>query len=81
MESAVKKAGVPMDERLVYPLVTKSGVNRSGTTVHYYFNYSAQPKTFVYASAAGAELLSNSQVNQNQTLTLEPWGVMIIAAK
>lgn len=66
------------DQQLSFPLIVKSGVNRQGRAIRYYYNYSAQPLSFKYPHEAGQELLSGDAVGQDEELTLDAWGVMII---
>jgi len=76
---AVKKAKLwGNDQELQFPLITRSGVNQRRKTVHYYFNYSAQPGTVRYPHGAGRELLAGTAVRQGQEVPLTPWGVQII---
>jgi beta-galactosidase len=79
LEDAVRKAGLwAADQDLAFPLVTKSGVNRQGKTVHFYFNYSARAGAFQYPHAAGKDLLSGQTVAKGSQQQLSPWGVMIV---
>lgn len=66
------------DPALHFPLITKSGVNEQGKKVHYYFNYSAAPKTVSYPHKNGKELLFNTAVLENGVLNLAAWGVNIV---
>jgi beta-galactosidase len=79
LRGALEKANIwGVDQTLSYPLITKSGVNQQGKRVHYFFNYSAAPKTVSYSYKNGKELLSNVAVLQNGVLNLEGWGVKIV---
>ncbi|MFB5265820.1 beta-galactosidase [Paenibacillus enshidis] len=76
---AVIQAGLwGVDQKLSFPLITKSGVNEAGKTIRYYFNYSDQPAELVYPHGQGTELFENSAVRNGQTIGLERWGVKII---
>ncbi len=76
---AIKSAGLTsQDQQLPASVHVKHGTNRAGKQLHYYFNYSSQPKTFPYPYAAGHDLLSDSAITANQSLTLKPWEVAII---
>ncbi len=66
------------DQQLHFPLITRSGVNAMGRTLHYYFNYSGEAVQFVYPHKAGTELLEDKPVSRKEELTLKPWGVFII---
>ncbi|MCF2717240.1 beta-galactosidase [Paenibacillus sp. UKAQ_18] len=77
--SVAKKAGVwGLDQEASYPIIVKSGTNELGRTIRYYFNYSEQAGSVVYPHGDGKELIGEHAVTQGQTLTLEPWGVIII---
>jgi beta-galactosidase len=56
----------------------KSGVNRSGHTIHYFFNFSAGSQHVPYPYLAGVELLSGIAVTKGGELSLDPWGVAIV---
>lgn len=76
---AVIQAGLwGADQKLAFPLITKTGVNEDGKTIRYYFNYSDQPMEFVYPHGQGTELFENSTVHNSQTIGLGRWGVKII---
>lgn len=66
------------DQQLQFPLIVKSGVNSRGHSLHYYFNYSAQPKHFNYPYGEARELLSGRRVAQGAKIELAPWGMQII---
>ncbi len=79
LKEALEKANLwGMNNELHFPLIVKTGVNKNGKKIHYYFNYSANPKTFNYPHKKGKELLSNNTITQNATMTLEAWGIKII---
>lgn len=79
LKEALTKANLwRVDQALYFPLITKSGVNQQGKKVHYYFNYSANPSTVKYPYNGGKNLLSNTSVTQNATLSLGAWGMEII---
>lgn len=75
----IEKLGIKTpDQDLHWPLITKSGTNENGHTVHYYYNYSSDPKEFVYPYKNGTELLSGAKVNHQQNLQIDPWDVLIV---
>jgi beta-galactosidase len=79
LADAVKKAGLwGVDQQLYFPLITKSGVNKDGKKIHYYFNYSSSPVTFSYPYKNGKELLSNETMDNNKQVTLPACGVNIV---
>ncbi len=76
---SLKRAGLTSrDQQLPASVHVKHGINRAGKQLHYYFNYSSEPKAFSYRYAAGHDLLSDSPIIGNQSLTLKPWDVAII---
>ncbi|HTR29028.1 MAG TPA: beta-galactosidase [Puia sp.] len=79
ISDAVERAGVrSADQQLGFPLIVRSGVNRYGNAVHYYFNYSGEGKKFRYPYPTGEELLADTRVRKWDSLALAPWGVAII---
>jgi beta-galactosidase len=79
LATAVEEAGIrTVDQDLAFPLIVRSGVNRYGRAIHYYFNYSGEARSFVYPHARGVELLSGKSVEMGETVTLEPWGVVVM---
>jgi beta-galactosidase len=79
LQDVITKAGLwSADQQVAFPLITKSGVNQHGKSIHYYFNYSAVKKVAVYPHNKGIELLSNKTILKNGQLELEPWGVLIV---
>lgn len=79
VEDAVRKAGLwSADQDIAFPLITKSGLNRQGKAVRYYFNYSARATSFRYPHAPGTSLLSGRPVARDSQQELPPWGVLIV---
>ncbi|GGG16685.1 beta-galactosidase [Paenibacillus abyssi] len=80
LERAVKEAGLwSEDQELSFPLIMKSGVNREGRAIRYYFNYSDQASEFRYPYSNGRELLTEAAIAKDQTVSIDRWGVLIIA--
>jgi beta-galactosidase len=78
----LKEAGLTSSDRdLPAPVRVKHGSNRSGKTLHYYFNYSGDPQTFSYAYGSGMDLLAEAAVDRGQKLTLKPWDAAIVEEK
>jgi beta-galactosidase len=46
--------------------------------VHFYYNYSSEPINFDYPHSEGLELVSEEEVNGDQSLILAPWDILII---
>lgn len=79
LHQALERAGAKTpDQELHWPVITKWGVNDSGNVIRYYYNYSSEPKTFNYPYKGGLELLSGKKVSARSTLTIDPWGVLIL---
>jgi len=66
------------DQKIHWPIITKSGINEAGNTIRYYYNYSSEPAKFVYPHKDGTELISGGKVANNETLAIEPWDILII---
>jgi beta-galactosidase len=69
------------DQTLPSPVRVKHGVNRFGKTLHFYLNYSSEAQSFKYAYGAGMDLLTEREVTQGETLTLNPWDAAIVEEK
>ena len=79
LERALNQAQVHgPGENLPTAVRVKNGTNRAGKTIHYYFNFSANPQRVSYAYSGGTELLKNNPVTQGAGILLEPWGVAIV---
>lgn len=80
LEGSLKQAGLwNEDQKIYFPLITKSGINNQGKTIRYFFNYSAQAKTFIYTQGKnGTDLLTSKKVAKNSEINLAPWGMLII---
>jgi beta-galactosidase len=79
LADAVKKSGLwGMDQQLYFPLVTKSGLNKSGKIIHYYFNYSSSPASFNYPYKGSKELFSDEIIINNKQMTLGAWEAKIV---
>ena len=76
------RAGIrTVDQDLHWPLVTKSGINDAGKTVHYYYNYTSQASSLIYPHKAGTELVAGKAVAQGSSLEIGPWDVLIVEEK
>lgn len=63
--------------RVTFPINIKSGTNKSGKRVHFYFNYSDKVRMQKYAYENAKELVSDTMIQKGDTITLEPWSVYI----
>ncbi|MCK4990067.1 MAG: hypothetical protein KAS29_06255, partial [Bacteroidales bacterium] len=61
-----------------WPLIAKSGMNGDGNEVHFYYNYSSEEISFSYPHPSGTELDSGMQLIKGESLTVEPWDILII---
>lgn len=61
-----------------FPLIIREGVNDFGKRVRFYFNYSGEKQTAICKGISGTELLSGRKIMEQETLPLEPWGVVIV---
>lgn len=61
-----------------FPLIIREGVNDFGKRVRFYFNYSDEKQTAICKGISGTELLSGRKMMEQETLSLEPWGVVIV---
>jgi len=79
LEGAVKDAGLwGKDQELKFPIIVKSGTNQLGKVIHYYFNYSGEPKSFIYPYAKGKALLTDEKTEAQSQINLPAWGFTII---
>lgn len=82
LKSELEKLGLTgPDQALPAAVHAQHGVNRMGKTLHYYFNYSADPVEFTYPYAAGTNLLGSAAVAKGQRISLGPWDVAIVEEK
>lgn len=72
------KAGIITADSFVFPIIIKSGVNAEGNTIHYVFNYSGQGNNILVPYANVKDLITEREYHQNDSLSLEPWGVSIL---
>lgn len=66
------------EQQTSFPIVIKSGKNRDGNIVHYYFNYSSEMQKQPYLHPVSTELLSNKQISTGDMLELPSWGFAIL---
>jgi beta-galactosidase len=66
------------DQDLPATVHVKHGTNLQGKAIHYYMNYSSNPRTFKYVYNAGQDLLTNAEVTPSQSIILKPWDLVII---
>jgi beta-galactosidase len=79
LQSVLKDEGlIGPDQQLPSHIQARSGVNRFGHTIRYYFNYSGAEASFSYPHKSGTDLLSNKRVANADKVTLGPWDLAII---
>jgi beta-galactosidase len=79
IRDVLKRAGLTSpDETLTRAVRTRHGRNREGKLLHYYFNYSGQEQSVVYAYGNGSDLITGSSIARGQMLKLKPWDLAII---
>lgn len=69
------------DQELPPAIHAVHGVNRRGTALDYYFNYSATPVTMTWHEPVGADLLTGKVMADGQMVTLQPWDLAIVERK
>lgn len=75
---AADRKGIATQERsLQFPVITRSGTNADGQTLHYIFNYTYDTVTVKYPFADSGSLLDDQKLTKGDEVTLEPWGVVI----
>jgi len=78
--AALESAGVrSADAGLPPEIRAKHAVLADGTTVHAFFNFSSQPRTFVYGYPGSRDILSGRKIVKSQEITLPPWDLVIVA--
>jgi len=79
MLETLKIAGVPLtDAELPAGVKVKHGTLPSGQAAHFYFNFSANRREFVYPYEDGRDILVDKLISKSKKLALEPWGLAII---
>ncbi len=79
LQSVLQEKGlIGPDQQLPSHIQARTGVNRFGKTIRYYFNYSGNPATFTYRHKAGTDLLASRAVKGDETVTLAPWDLAIV---
>lgn len=77
--SVLKEADMVGPDQSLPPTVrVKEGVNDQGKHIDYYLNYSNSPATFTYSHKSGVDLLTGKKVATSDSVTLNPWDLMIV---
>lgn len=78
LQTVLRNAGLwGAEQSVCFPVIIKSGVNRAGNEIHYYFNYSGDVIQQTYLHGKATELLSGKRTEANEKITLKPWGFFV----
>jgi beta-galactosidase len=80
LQNVLSQAEVELPEEH-FPVIIRKGTNDLGKTVRFYLNYSDKPQSVKYKYADGIDLLNDTTVNENNFISVEPWGLNIIEEK
>ncbi len=82
IRQAIEAAGLTGPDQQAPPgLCIRHGRNAGGRILHFYLNFSAQPKTTAYAYADGTELLGNKPLRRGERLEIAAWDLAIVAER
>ncbi len=80
--SQCKELGIYNEEKnLKFPIIHKNSLSNSGKAIHFYLNYSDQDHVLKYNYNKGKELLLNKEIKENESISLTPWGIVIVEEK
>ena len=71
-------AGIISSESDVFPIIQRSGINKAGKAIRYFFNYSSESKEITHNYPTSKELISGKTVKEGDHVTLPPWGILIM---
>ena len=77
LEKWLRQAEVDMTEEK-YPVIVRKGTNDYGKTVRYYLNYSGTEQEVLYRYGEGTEILTGTQVQHKERMTVGPWDLRIV---
>lgn len=75
------EAGVIPQDNYSFPIILRSGINQSGKNIHYVFNYSAEAKELTSVYPDAKELITNKTIKSGESVTVDPWDVLIMEEK
>ena len=78
VRKAAIHAGIISSESDVFPIIQRSGINKAGKAIRYFFNYSSESKEITHNYPTSKELISGKTVKEGDHVTLPPWGVLIM---
>lgn len=64
-----------------FPVIVKEGENDFGNNVRFYFNYSGQAQTAAVSSFDGTNLVTGERIHSGDSITLKPWGYLILESE
>ncbi|MCR5421140.1 MAG: beta-galactosidase [Lachnospiraceae bacterium] len=73
----LKAAGLSLSEN-TYPCIVRTGYNKAGRRIHYFFNYSSDTIKAVYEGNTGTEILTGKALHKGDNFNMNPWTVVII---
>ena len=78
VRKAAIHAGIISSESDVFPIIQRSGINKAGKAIRYFFNYSSESKEITHNYPTSKELISGKTVKEGDHVALPPWGVLIM---
>ncbi|MCO7127519.1 beta-galactosidase [Sporolactobacillus shoreicorticis] len=63
----------------VFPIINKRLITSDHHVLDFYFNYSNQPQTVQFCSAAGKSIMSDFSTREGDTFQLKPWGMDVLS--
>ena len=78
LKAECPEAGISLPD-ISYPIVLRTGTNGFGNNIAYYMNYSGSTQSFT-AQYGGTDILTGKKLSKGDSLTLEPWDLVIIEA-
>lgn len=76
LTSEAEKAGISLYKEH-FPVIRKEGINQYHKRIIFYLNYASSPAS-LDIEVTGRELLSDTNVQKGDCLTIEPWGLKIL---
>ena len=74
VRKAAIHAGIISSESDVFPIIQRSGINKAGKAIRYFFNYSSESKEITHNYPTSKELISGKTVKEGDHVTLPPLG-------
>ena len=74
VRKAAIHAGIISSESDVFPIIQRSGINKAGKAIRYFFNYSSESKEITHNYPTSKELISGKTVKEGDHVTIAPPG-------